>query len=51
MPWDPFSSWDEWELAKWLAVEGISKSAVDEFLKLKIVSEGVKESMLNLSNC
>jgi hypothetical protein len=38
-PWDPFQSLDEWELARWLVVHGVSKSAVDELLKLKIVGK------------
>ncbi|KAG8728949.1 hypothetical protein FRC11_009853, partial [Ceratobasidium sp. 423] len=43
-PWDPFASLDEWELARWLVIHGLSKGAIDEFMKLNIV-----RSNLNLS--
>ncbi|KAG8788309.1 hypothetical protein FRC12_014695 [Ceratobasidium sp. 428] len=43
-PWDPFASLDEWELAKWFVLHGISKSAIDEFLKLRIICRNVKIS-------
>ncbi|KAG9123650.1 hypothetical protein FRC07_014386 [Ceratobasidium sp. 392] len=41
LPWDPFVSLDEWELAQWLLVHGISKSALDEFMKLRIISKNL----------
>lgn len=35
----PFSSRDEWELAQWLIKSELSQSSIDEFLKLRIVSD------------
>ncbi|OCH83919.1 hypothetical protein OBBRIDRAFT_815665 [Obba rivulosa] len=37
-PWAPFDSWDEWELARWLLTSGLTQKAIDDFLKLHIVS-------------
>ncbi|KAJ6611660.1 hypothetical protein B0H10DRAFT_2437370 [Mycena sp. CBHHK59/15] len=37
VPWEPFESEDEWELARWLMTSGISLKKTDEFLKLKKV--------------
>ncbi|KAI0730422.1 hypothetical protein C8Q76DRAFT_566105, partial [Earliella scabrosa] len=37
-PWMPFESEEEWELARWLMTSGLSKKAIDDYLKLKIVS-------------
>jgi len=34
----PFADVEEWELAKWLMSSGTSQTAIDEFLKLSIVS-------------
>ncbi|KAJ6562937.1 hypothetical protein B0H10DRAFT_2116493, partial [Mycena sp. CBHHK59/15] len=34
VPWEPFESEDEWELARWLMTSGISLKKTDEFLKL-----------------
>ncbi|KAG8708171.1 hypothetical protein FRC09_001400 [Ceratobasidium sp. 395] len=40
-PWDPFASLDEWELAQWLVAHGISKSALDDFMKLRIIRQNI----------
>ena len=37
-PWQPFSSRDEWELARWL-ISNVNQKATDKYLKLPIVSE------------
>ncbi|KAJ7288109.1 hypothetical protein C8J57DRAFT_1027371, partial [Mycena rebaudengoi] len=34
-PWSPFESEDQWELARWLMMAGISLKKTDAFLKLK----------------
>ena len=36
-PWQPFSSQDEWELAKWL-IDNVNQKATDKYLKLPMVS-------------
>jgi hypothetical protein len=36
-PWQPFSSQDEWELARWL-INNVNQKATDKYLKLPIVS-------------
>ena len=38
-PWDPFASEDEWALTMWL-INNVGQKATDQFLKLRIVSEG-----------
>ncbi|KAI0668005.1 hypothetical protein C8Q78DRAFT_952332, partial [Trametes maxima] len=35
-PWAPFESYDEWELARWLATSGLTQADIGEFLNLKI---------------
>ena len=37
-PWTPFESKEEWELARWLMTSGMTQKAIDEYLKLKIIS-------------
>jgi hypothetical protein len=37
LPWEPFSSQDEWELASWL-ISNVNQKATDKYLKLPIVS-------------
>lgn len=37
-PWAPFADKEEWELAHWLMTKGLTQSAVDDYLKLPIVS-------------
>jgi len=39
-PWAPFDDEEEWELAQFLMKE-VSQTAIDKYLKLKIVSEGL----------
>ena len=39
IPWFPFATEDEWELAQWLATSGLSQGAFDRFLKLRIVRD------------
>jgi hypothetical protein len=36
-PWEPFSSQEEWELARWLIVN-VNQKATDKYLKLRMVS-------------
>lgn len=36
--WAPFKDEEEWELAQWLIRSGLSQTAIDEFLKLAVVS-------------
>lgn len=36
--WSPFKDREEWELAQWLLKSGLSQTAIDRFLKLRIVS-------------
>jgi hypothetical protein len=38
IPWFPFASEQEWDLAKWL-LKNVGQSSTDEFLKLPIVRE------------
>lgn len=35
--WEPFSSQDEWELARWL-IDNVNQKATDKYLKLPMVS-------------
>lgn len=35
--WSPFTSKEEWELARWLMCSGVSQTKIDEFLKLDLV--------------
>ena len=37
LPWEPFSSQDEWELARWL-INHVNQKGTDTYLKLPIVS-------------
>jgi hypothetical protein len=37
LPWAPFESVEEWELARWLMLSGLSQTKIDAFLKLAIV--------------
>lgn len=45
LPWEPFSSQDEWELARWL-INNVNQKATEKYLKLPIVSsielQGIK---------
>jgi hypothetical protein len=41
--WAPFSSVDEWSLAKWMISSGLSQTEIDKFLKLKLVSDNETE--------
>ena len=38
-PYSPFESKEEWELAYWLSMEGLSQGAINHFLKLKWVHQ------------
>lgn len=33
-PWSPFTSTDDWDVAKWLTTSGVSQSEMNKFLKL-----------------
>ncbi|KAJ7576496.1 hypothetical protein C8J56DRAFT_1007498 [Mycena floridula] len=46
-PWAPFDSQDDWELARFIMKSGLSQAKIDEFLKLKLISEGAKPSYHN----
>jgi hypothetical protein len=37
LPWDPFLSEDEWDLARWL-INNVNQKATDKYLKLPMVS-------------
>ncbi|KAG1721072.1 hypothetical protein EDD22DRAFT_741217, partial [Suillus occidentalis] len=37
-PWAPFADKEEWALVKWL-ISWVSQTAIDEFLKLPIVTQ------------
>jgi hypothetical protein len=37
-PWYPFADEEEWELARWLVMSGLSQAEIDNFLKMMIVS-------------
>ncbi|KIO24757.1 hypothetical protein M407DRAFT_51577, partial [Tulasnella calospora MUT 4182] len=39
LPWAPFSSQKEWELAEWLVQSGVSQSNIDKLLKLQWTKE------------
>jgi hypothetical protein len=43
----PFSSLDDWSLARWFHETGVSMSQVDEFLRLPFVSENFEIYMLS----
>ncbi|KAI9057363.1 hypothetical protein FKP32DRAFT_1584219 [Trametes sanguinea] len=44
MPWAPFADVDEWELARWLVTSGLSQTAIDNYLKLKITTDRTQPS-------
>lgn len=37
-PWDPYTSYEEWQLAQWLTQSGLPQGEIDKFLKLSWVS-------------
>ncbi|KAK0460240.1 uncharacterized protein EV420DRAFT_1478757 [Desarmillaria tabescens] len=45
--WAPFSSRDEWELARWLMCSSISQKEIDSFLKLESIKNNVNPSFGN----
>ncbi|SJL14960.1 uncharacterized protein ARMOST_18437 [Armillaria ostoyae] len=45
--WKPFSSREEWELARWLVRSGISQKEIDNFLKLGSIQNNVSPSFDN----
>ncbi|KAK0445549.1 hypothetical protein EV421DRAFT_1902490 [Armillaria borealis] len=45
--WKPFSSREEWELARWLVRSGISQKEIDTFLKLDSIQNNVNPSFDN----
>ncbi|PBK70867.1 hypothetical protein ARMSODRAFT_884244 [Armillaria solidipes] len=45
--WVPFSSREEWELARWLMQSSISQREIDAFLKLESIKNNVKPSFDN----
>ncbi|KAJ7060890.1 hypothetical protein C8F01DRAFT_988007 [Mycena amicta] len=46
-PWAPFDSEADWELARWLVESGVSRTKMDEFLKLAKIKHGAKPSYHN----
>lgn len=47
LPWAPFPSRKEWEMAKWLIESGVSQSNMDKLLKLQWVSPKNLSDKLN----
>ena len=47
VPWVPFETEDEWELARWLMTSGMSQTKIDSFLKLNKVSYIFWEPWIN----
>ena len=37
-PWEPFSSIDDWELARWIVTAGLSQRQMNDMLSLNFVS-------------
>ena len=37
-PWEPFSSTDDWELARWIVTAGLSQRQTNDMLSLNLVS-------------
>lgn len=37
-PWEPFSSTDDWELARWIVTAGLSQKQTNDMLSLNLVS-------------
>jgi hypothetical protein len=48
IPYYPFASQPEWEMASYLLKSGLSMTATDEFLKLQLVSLIVSLEFLNI---
>ncbi|KAK0226864.1 hypothetical protein EDD85DRAFT_958654 [Armillaria nabsnona] len=42
--WAPFKSHEEWELARWLMMSGVSQADIDRFAKLGVIQEKVEPS-------
>ncbi|KAF9071487.1 hypothetical protein BDP27DRAFT_1361830 [Rhodocollybia butyracea] len=42
--WAPYKSREEWQLARWLMLSGITQSNIDSFAKLPIIRENVDPS-------
>ncbi|KAK0458645.1 uncharacterized protein EV420DRAFT_1642987 [Desarmillaria tabescens] len=42
--WAPFKSCEEWELARWLMMSGVSQADIDRFAKLGVIRDNVKPS-------
>ncbi|GJE96278.1 hypothetical protein PsYK624_124720 [Phanerochaete sordida] len=49
-PWAPFADEEEWELAHWLMTRGLSQAAIDDYLKLPIVSLRLAPRLLLLTD-
>ncbi|KAK1224152.1 hypothetical protein PQX77_012956 [Marasmius sp. AFHP31] len=45
--WSPFASREEWELARWLMLSGVSQGKIDEFCSLSIIRDRVQPSFKN----
>ncbi|KAK7025954.1 hypothetical protein VNI00_015869 [Paramarasmius palmivorus] len=45
--WTPFKDREEWELARWLMLSGVSQGQVDTFSKLPIIQKRVKPTFRN----
>lgn len=40
-PWEPFSSADDWELARWIVTAGLSQKQTNDMLSLNLVSVSI----------
>ncbi|KAG6823314.1 hypothetical protein H0H92_010626, partial [Tricholoma furcatifolium] len=50
LPWAPFTSQKDWELAHWLMTSGASQSKIDSFLKLQMIREDAHPSFHNVQS-
>jgi hypothetical protein len=49
-PWEPFESEEDWQLARWLIMSGVSQAEINSFLKMAKVSTSVAAAwIINLS--
>ncbi|KAH9928731.1 uncharacterized protein B0H18DRAFT_874619, partial [Fomitopsis serialis] len=44
VPWQPFETQEEWQLARWLLTSGLSQAAIDDYLNLEITKHRTKPS-------
>ncbi|PPQ71533.1 hypothetical protein CVT26_010393 [Gymnopilus dilepis] len=46
-PWHPFENKEDWELARWLILSGVSQKKINDFLKLDSVRRGIDPAFHN----